>query len=305
MTIRRLCALVLLVAPTLSFGASREIQELQRDLGLLQEQVRTLQRSQDEKLAALTVLAQQALDASNKANTAVAVLQNNLGQNVKDQETKIVAPVVGMGARLDQMASDFRGLQQAVSDLTTMASKLQAQMTDLGNAVKVMQTPAAPPPPVAGPGGAAGAPPMPASDLYANAQRDRSGGKPDLALQEFADYLKWYGDTDLAPNAQFFIGEVHFSQGDFESALTEFDLVLEKYPDNSKTPDALYMKGLSLVRLGRRTQGAEEFKELNKRFPNNDLSKKACSQLTTMGLKCGVPGAAAPRTSSRATKAKK
>ena len=38
--------------PTAAFAASKEIVELQRDLALLQEQVRTLQRAQDEKFSA-------------------------------------------------------------------------------------------------------------------------------------------------------------------------------------------------------------------------------------------------------------
>ena len=133
---------------------------------------------------------------------------------------------------------------------------------------------------------AGGVPPVPADTLYNNAQNDRMGGKLDLAMREFQQYLQYYPQTDLAPNAQYYIGEIHFSQGDLESALKEFDLVLEKYPDNSKTADALFMKGQTLVRLGRRTQGSQEFQELIKRFPTHDLSKKACSQLQAMGLRC-------------------
>lgn len=302
---RRLSVSMLLLASGCAFAANREMQELQRDVGLLQQAVQQLQRSQDEKMAALTELVRQALDSSQKANTAVAIIQSNLQQSIRDQEKTVVGPVVGLGTKFDQMSNDFRTMQQAMSDLTTLMSKLQAQVTDLSNAVKTMQTPAAPPPPSGAapgslpPGGAGmagGAPPMPATDLYNNAMRDRSGGKVDLALQGFGDYLKYYGNTDLAANAQFYIADIHFSQGDYDSALREFDMVLEKYQDNNKTPDALYMKGLTLVKLGRRTQGAEEFKELIKRYPNNDLSKKACSQLTTMGLKCGsAPRAAAPK----------
>ena len=128
-------------------------------------------------------------------------------------------------------------------------------------------------------------------------ERDRLGGKLDLAMNEFQQYLQYYPQTDLAPNAQYYIAEIHFSQGEFENALREFDMVLEKYPDNTKTPDALYMKGQTLVKLGRRTQGGQEFQELIKRFPSHDLSKKACSQLQAMGLRCG--------TASRTTPAKK
>lgn len=300
--------LALLIAPAYAPAANREMQELQRDVGLLQEQVKALQNSQNERLTELKTLVQQALDNANRANTGVAVIQNGFQQSLKDLgsqvESKVVGPVVGLSTRMDQMSTDLRTLQGAVADLTNLFGKLQSQLTDLNNAVKVLQAPPAAPPPApgAGPGPAAAndTPTVPATDLYNNAQRDRSSGKLDLAVQEFADYLKWYGNTDLAPNAQFYIAYIHYSQANYDDALKEFDAVLEKYPDDiNKRPDALYYKGMTLLRLGRRTQGGEEFKELLKRYPNHDLSRQACSQLTTMGLKCTAARAAAPAGSRR------
>ncbi len=129
-----------------------------------------------------------------------------------------------------------------------------------------------------------------------------SGGKLDLALQEFSDYLKWYGNTDLAPNAQFYIAYIHSSQGDYDNAVKEFDMVLEKYPDNNKTPDSLYNKGLALTKMGRRTDGAQEYRELIQRFPANDLSKRACDQLKGMGLSCGARAAAPAKGATKRTK---
>ena len=64
------------------------------------------------------------------------------------------------------------------------------------------------------------------------------------------DYLRWYGNTDLAPNAQYYIAWIHASQGDYENAIREYDMVLEKYPDNNKTADAMYGKGVALARDG-------------------------------------------------------
>jgi tetratricopeptide (TPR) repeat protein len=193
---------------------------------------------------------------------------------------------------LADLHKDLRFVQLAASKQHN-----QAQLTDLNKAVKILQ---APPPPPAATGSTTGtgepptidAPTISATDLYANAQRDRSSGKLDLALNEFSDYLKWYGNTDLAANAQFYIAYIHYSQADYDDALREFDLVLEKYPsDNAKIPDALYYKGMTLTRLGRRTAGAEEFKELYKHFPNHDLARQACLQLQSMGLPCASPGA--------------
>jgi tol-pal system protein YbgF len=294
MTFWRRLLPVLLVCPSLTFAASKEIVELSRDVAILQEQMRALQRSQDEKLSAIQVLVQQALDAANKANTSVALLQSSLQQTSKDQQTKVVSTVTDMGAKMDSLSTDFSALRESVADISSRVGKLQQQMVDIGNAVRTIQTPAAPPPatpngPGAGPGGAASGsiPPVSSETLYQNANRDRSGGKDDLALQEYNDYLKYYGNTDLAPNAQYYIAEIHFRQDQLDQALQEFDMVLEKYPDNNKTPDALYMKGATLVRTGKRTQGKQEFCELAKRFPATDLANKARAQVKALGLTCG------------------
>jgi TolA-binding protein len=300
--------LALLAAPADASAANREMQELQRDVGMLQEQVKALQNSQNERLTELKTLVQEAVDRATRANEGGAVIQDRFQQSLKDlgtqMETKVVGPVVGLNTRMDQMSTDLRTLQGAVADLTNLFGKLQSQLTDLNNAVKVLQAPPAAPPPApgAGPGPAAAidAPTISATDLYNNATRDRSSGKLDLAVQEFSDYLKWYGTREMAPNAQFYIAYIHYSQANYDDALKEFDMVLEKYADdNNKRPDALYYKGMTLLRLGRRTQGAEEFKELLKRYPDHDLSRQACSQLTTMGLRCAAARAAAPTGSRR------
>jgi TolA-binding protein len=146
---------------------------------------------------------------------------------------------------------------------------------------------------------AGGAPTISATELYNNANRDRNGGKLDLALGEYSDYLRWYGNTELAPNAQYYIAWIHASQREYAKAIQEYDAVLEKYPDNNKTPDAMYGKGVALSAMGRRTDGAREFQELIKRFPSNNLAGQACTQLTSMGLRCPAPargGAPATKT---------
>jgi len=290
MTYWRALVPALLICPSLTFAASREIVELQRDVALLQEQLRTLQRSQDERLGAIQVLVQQAVDAANKANTAVALLQSNLSQSTKDQQSKVVTTVVELGSKMEAMTTDVSALRESVADISSQVGKLQQQMVDIGNAVRTIQTPAAAPP-TGTPGSNtppnAGVPQVSAETLYQNAMRDQGGGKDDLALQEFTQYLTDYGNTNLAPSAQFHIAEIHLKQARLDDALREFDMVLEKYPDNTKTPDALYMKGTTLVRMGKRTQGKQEFCELVRRFPSNDLSGKARSQVRSLGLTCG------------------
>jgi tol-pal system protein YbgF len=193
-----------------------------------------------------------------------------------------------------------------VEDITSRLGRLQQQLNDLNKAVQALAAPPAPPPPAPGttgqPGAAtsAGGPPAnlpPATVLYENATRDARGGKYDMALQEYQDYLKYYKDSDYAPNAQYNIGIIHFTQNDLEAALADFDAVLEKYPDNAKTPDALLMKGKTLVKMGRPTQGAAEFRDLIKRFKNTDQATQAMAQLKALGLpyNSGSPSSAKKR----------
>jgi len=299
-----IAATAITFAPERSAAASKEIMELQRDVALLQESIKQLQQAQDKQLAALTVLVQQAVDASNRANTAVAVIQSNFQDNIKKQQNDVVTPVVGLTSRMNSLSDDMRTVTQAVSDLASQISKIQSQLTDVGQAVKAMAQPPVQPPSQTGgaaPGGAPATPCMPSQDLYQTALGDRNGGKLDLALQEFTDYLKCYGNTDLAPNAQFYIANIHYAQGAYDQAAVEFDMVLEKYPENNKTRDAMLYKGMSLVRAGKRTQGADEFKELITRYPRTDQATQACTQLTGLGLRCP---AAAPASKGAAKKKK-
>ena len=284
-------------------AASKEIQELQRDVALLQQQIKDLQRSQDEKLAAILEAARSSVEAANRANTSVAVITSTIEKNLRDQTDKVATPVVGLSTRLNEMGGELHTLGQAVGDLTALLNRMQAQLTDIGNAVKVMQAPPVAPPAQPGQAGqpaqpgqpvaANEAPPMPAETMYNAARQDYVSGKYDLATQGFADYLKYYGNPGFAPNAQFYIAMIHFVQGSYDKAVKEFDMVLEKYPDNNKTAESLLYKGRALVKMpGHKTEGGNEFMEVIRRFPKTDQAAQACDERKKLGYNCGPPAPA-------------
>lgn len=279
---------VLLVMPLVCFGGTKEdLQVIMRDISLLSMDLKALQGTVTE----LKTLMQRNLDETTRANTTAAVIDATLKERLKEIERTAAAPAAGLTSKMDQMSTDFQGLKESVADLTARMGKLQQQILDLSNTIKVMQAP--PPPPGSGLTGSGSQ--MPAETLYNNAMRDKSGGRADLALQGFEEYLKLYGNTEMAPNAQFYIGEIHYSQADFDSALRNFDAVLEKYEENNKTPDALFMKGQTLVKMGRRTDGAKEFRTLLQQYPDTDVAGKAKTQLKSMGLSTAAPKAATKR----------
>jgi tol-pal system protein YbgF len=299
MKARILLVCVLLATPALVPAASKEIQELQRDIALLQQQIKDLQRSQDEKFAGVIELARQAIEAANRGDKGVAVVQSNLEKSLRDLQQSVAAPVAGLGARLNDVSNNVNTLTQAVSDLTSLLNRMQSQLTDIKQQIAVMQAPVTPPqqqvPGGSGPGPGPGGPPQgsapcttgSSTSAYDAALRDYRGGKAELGVSEFNEYLRCYGNTELAPNAQFYIASYHFSQHDYETAVREFDLVLEKYGDNNKSPDAMLYKGRAMAQLpGQKTAATNEWKDLIKRYPRSDAAKLACDDLKAFGMNC-------------------
>jgi len=271
---------VLLAAPLSSFAQRREYVQLQRDIALLQDQLRSLQRSMDENKDQTTLLIQQVLESVNKANTSIVVLENSFRDRLREQEKNVGRPVATIGSKVDQATTELQAVKENLAELTVRFGRLEQQMVDTANAVKTLQAP--PPPPGSGTQSPAGE--VSAETLYQNALRDKQGGNLDLALKEFNEYLEAFGSTELAPNAQYYIGEIHYLRDNFAEAVTAFDLVLEKYQENAKTPDAHYMKGMALIRMGQRNNGRDEFYTLIRRFPNNPLAAKAKDTLKGLGL---------------------
>jgi tol-pal system protein YbgF len=296
----RLCLIGLSFIPVCSFGASKEMQELQRDLAALQEQVRTLQTGTSDKLTTLTVLVQQILEASNAANRAVSLLDSRINERFALEVGKIGQPMAGVSAKVDQMSNDFAGMHDALNDVVARLGKIDQKLVEVNNAIKVIQAPPPPPAGSLGGGTGAGAAPIPPDTLYDNASRDRMGGKPDMALKEFGDYVQLYPDTDKAASAQYWIGQIYYDQADYPNAVKSYDEVLERFPTGNKTADAMYQKGLALVKLGQKTDGAKEFRSIISKFPNSEQRDKACAQLKGLGFSCAVAPPAKKKAKSHA-----
>jgi len=287
-------AVVFFALSPFAFGASKEIMELQRDLALLQDQVRMLQSTLDKNVAALQALTSQTLDSVGRTNAALAVMQNTFNDTMKQQQLSLNGPVANVGQKLDQMSEDFRAVRESVLDMNTRMGKLDAKIADLENLINTVRAPAAPPPPATGTTPDPNSPLAPqgiqSGTLYTSARGDLLAGKYDIAFQEFSDYLKYFGNTDFAPSAQFYIADIYFRKADYSSALTAYDAVLEKFADNPKTPEARLKKAMCLMKLGRNDSAAREFRDIYARYINDhpDIAAQAKAQLHDMGLTVGA-----------------
>ncbi|OGL08645.1 MAG: hypothetical protein A3J45_10645 [Candidatus Rokubacteria bacterium RIFCSPHIGHO2_02_FULL_69_13] len=151
-------------------------------------------------------------------------------------------------------------------------------------------TPRPAPTPPRAPGG-----PQPA-DVYQTAYIDFSKGSYPLAIQGFREFLRRFPDSDLANNAQYWVGEAYFSlargyanqgqgdkvQGALEQAVQEFRKVIVNYPRGEKVPTALYKEALALLELKQPSLAEARLKYLLEHFPQSEEAPLARDRLASL-----------------------
>jgi len=276
----------MMIAPAL-FGQKREdILSIQRDVASLQEQVRQLQKSQDERMAALQAMLQQTVDASSKLAAGLTTLQRDVDKRLSDQQSSLVAPVATVNTKVDQMGEDFRSVATNVAELVRKMEALDRKVTDVSSAVRSLQAPPPVPVPQVGQTNAQSANPACASadTLWQNAHRDQSGGKLELAMEEYVNYVKCFPDTENAPSAQYQIGYMYYQNGNYDDAVQAFDAVLERWPENPNTKEALYYKAVSLQKGRRPTDAGKAYKDYISKYPRGEHVAQAHANLRNLGL---------------------
>ncbi len=277
-----------LIGPRPAEAVARELIELQRDVTTLLQGQKDMatQLTQDHTVS--KTLIEQTNDNVNKVGSTMGALQ----KSVQDVQAN-------SGARLDTMSTQVQGLSDNLEEIKSRLGKLNQQLVDLQNTVqaldaKISTSGATPPGTNPGASAAAGAGgassptpsgPAPSADtLYSNGLRDITSGKYDLARSEFQDYLKYYGDTDLASNAQFYLGEIAYSQKNYDQAVTEYNKVLTNYPKSFKLAPARLKKGMALLTLGQKASGIRELREVVSRFPGTEEERRARARLKELGV---------------------
>ena len=282
-----------LVGPKPALAVAREIIELQRDVTTLLQGQKDIQTQMTQDHTVQKTLIEQSSDTVNKLNSTMAGLQ----KSVQDVQANA-------GTRLDTMSTQLQGLSDNLEEIKSRVGKLNQQLVDLQSSVQNIDarlaggapssvpatspTPGMGGSPTPGPATASAAIPSgaaPSADtLYSNGLRDITSGKYELANSEFQDYLKYYGDTDLASNAQFYLGEIAYAQKNYEQAVREYDKVLNNYPKSFKLAPARYKKGMALLELGQKTAGVKELREVVKRYPGTEEERRARAKLKDMGV---------------------
>lgn len=271
-----------LLAPLLVSAQKRnDLAEVQRDVAMMTDEIRNIQKTVDR----LNATAEQTLANAAKNGATLANVEEALKRRMETQEKSFGASLAATSTKVDQLGNDFGTVRDSVAEVNAKVSKLQTALADISAKLDILITKPEAPKPEAYTTSATPPAGMTAEKLYENATKDKRAGQNDLSQQQFTDFLKWYGNTDLAPNAQFQIGSILFNTEKLDDAIKAFDLVLTQYPENSKTPEAIYMKGMTYLKLNDKSKAIIEFRTVSKRFPKSDAGKLAIEQLGELGAK--------------------
>jgi tol-pal system protein YbgF len=118
-----------------------------------------------------------------------------------------------------------------------------------------------------------------AEQQYGKAFELFQAGQLPAARTEFTNFLQRYPKTDLADNAQFWIGECYYGEKKYREAIAAYEKTIKKYPESDKVGSALLKQGMAFLELGDKTAGKILLKKVVKSYPNSNQAKIAQSKL--------------------------
>ncbi len=203
--------------------------------------------------------------------------------------------VASLSSRITRLRAEtqaeVRGMRQEVNQILEVTGQSETRLRELRSQIdaRIRSTPPpAPPPPAASPDttGAAPAPVEEAPDATELLQigRDQlTRGGNSAARAAFSDLLRRYPDSELAADAQFFIGEAFAAEGTITAADSAYARVVSRYAESPRAPTSLYKRG-GLAQSARRTTAAKRlYNELIRRYPSSDEAELARERLRVLG----------------------
>jgi tol-pal system protein YbgF len=244
------------------------------------------------------------IDALRQQNDELTARLARIDESLKSlSATNPAVELVQQLEVLRQELKQMRGQMEVLGNEVQSATKRQRDMyVDLDTRVKRFEqspggagaAPAgpsaatgAPPAPPTGappaPATAAGAPPAPGeANAYETAQGQRRIGNYQGAIAAFQNFIAQYPRSQLAPRAQYWIGDSYYNLRDYKNAIASQQKLIAAYPDSSTIPDALLNIASCQLELGDAAGGKRTMDGLVTRYPTSEAAEKAKRRLATL-----------------------
>jgi tol-pal system protein YbgF len=102
------------------------------------------------------------------------------------------------------------------------------------------------------------------------------------AITRFRELLRSYPQSQLAGNAQYWLGEAYYVTHDYDNAAASFGAVGEQYPQSPKVPDAMLKLGLTQIDQKKTADARNTLKQVMQRFPGTDAARLAAARLQNL-----------------------
>lgn len=122
--------------------------------------------------------------------------------------------------------------------------------------------------------------------IYQEGLEAFNSGNTVKAEQNFKAILERFSTDKLASNAQYWLGEVYYSQKNYAKAAVAFGKGYEKYKDGTKGADSLYKLGMSMNQLGKKSEACAALTNVAKEFPKAEKTLLEKAGAEAAKLKC-------------------
>jgi tol-pal system protein YbgF len=236
--------------------------------------------------AALLVVMLSACSLTRSGEDPVQVRLNDLDARLTKLE-RIISnqSLLEMAQRQDTLQADVRTLRGQLDELQNSVESMRKQQRDLyADLDRRLAERGGVPSVVAPPVGSSSVPSGGGSaateqGAYVQAFEALKSSNYAVAITGFKQYLASYPTSDLADNAQYWLGEAYYVTRDYDNAEGAFRAVGERWPNSRKAPDALVKLGFTQFELKQFPQARSTLTLVTQRYPDSEAAHLAADRL--------------------------
>jgi tol-pal system protein YbgF len=253
------------------------------DVRVLQSDVQALRQEQARKDSAMLQALEELMVSLRRQNDSL--------RNLSDRLTRTQGDVRGDLYTINQQLLQIQELTgQSQRRLQELRSSIEARQQEAVQTTPTTTTPrdtvrdtvrAGVAPPAAAPSGVPAGAPGP-NQLFQSSLDQLRRGSPGSARRGFEELLRLYPTSDVAGEAQFYLGEALAAEGNVAAADTAYATVVSKYAQSPRAATALYKRALLLEQRGNIAQARTALNDIVRRYPRSDEAQLARERLRTM-----------------------
>lgn len=237
----------------------------------LNSKLKAIRESQAEIVSEFEKVKQEVQKLSGRFEVGEQMAKRTLERDTTDQDV-LKANLADLSNRIAELERDTKKIKEYLRLEVPPGATQQSKTTAPLEVAKPAQQPVV----------NKDEPKSPEQLLYDNIHAIYREGKYNEALEGFRDFLKKYPESDLADNAQFWIGECYMTLKQFEKAILSYQEVIKKYPKGNKVANAMIRQALAFYEIKDKTSARLLLKKVIKQYPKSNEAKIAKAKLKTM-----------------------